>query len=310
MLNRRFTHILLIAAILLGSAASSQENLRIRRPPVDKGSQQPSDCQISQCFQAPAMRVTLPKPIEGGASNSKLKGGTEKETHKGDLTEIQLQRLASHDIVLLVDRSWSMGTNDCPAPSTLSDKLPFPFAVCTDETTSRWDWCLTQTSHLAKQTERALANGFTVVLFAGHFDVFPHVNVKQLRSIFADHSPGGSTKLEKPLENTFDEYFNRKKLANGHVKPLVVGIITDGCPTHPEFVRQEIASVTQQMHEPNEITIVFFLIGARDRKGEEFVWDISHNLHSQGAKFNIVKSVPFGDIEHLGLARALAENLQ
>jgi len=307
---RQFTQLLLIAALLLGSAAFSEENLRIRRPPADSTNAPSNDAQISQSFQAPAMRVTLPKPIEGGASTSNLKGGTQKETRKGDLTEVQLKRLASHDIVLLVDRSWSMGTNDCPASNSWADKLPFPLAVGSDDSTSRWEWCLAQTSHLAKQTERALANGFTVVLFAGHYDVFPHVNVKQLRSIFSDHSPGGSTKLEKPLENTFDEYFNRKKLANGHVKPLVVGIITDGCPTHPEFVRQEIASVTHEMRDPTEITIVFFLIGAHDRKGEEFVADISRNLISDGAKFNIVRYVPFSQSEQLGLARALAENLQ
>jgi hypothetical protein len=163
---------------------------------------------------------------------------------------------------------------------------------------------------MAKQTERALANGFTVILFAGHYDVFPHVTVKQLRGIFSDHSPGGSTKLEKPLESAFSDYFTRKKQANGHVKPLLVGVITDGCPTHPEYVREALTSVTREMRDPSEITVVFFLIGAHDRKGEEFVWDISHNLAREGARFNIVKSVPFGECEHLGLARALAENLQ
>jgi len=161
---------------------------------------------------------------------------------------------------------------------------------------------------MARQTERALPNGFTVVLFAGHYDVFPHVNAKQLREIFADHSPGGSTKLEKPLESTFNDYLNRKK--TGRVKPLLIGVITDGCPTHPEFVREEIASITHELRDPNEVTIVFFLIGSNDRKGESFVWDLSHNLTSDGARFNIVRSVPFGECQRLGLARALAENLQ
>jgi len=146
------------------------------------------------------------------------------------------------------------------------------------------------------------------VLFAGHYDVFPHVNAKQLREIFANNSPGGSTKLEKPLESTFNDYFNRKK--SGRVKPLLIGVITDGCPTHPEFVREEIASITHEMRDPSEITIVFFLIGSNDRKGESFVWDISHNLTGEGAKFNIVRSVPFAECQRLGLARALAENLQ
>jgi hypothetical protein len=304
----QFTKLLLISALLFGSAVAAQENFRIQRPPADASNAPVVAPQITQSFQAPPMTVSIPKPLTGSAGSTNLKSSVQQENRRGELTEVQLKRLASHDIVLMIDRSYSMGTNDCPSSSFLADKLPFPFGVGSDNSTSRWDWCAAQTSHMAKQTERALSNGFTVMLFSGHFDVFPHVNVKQLREIFADNSPGGSTKLEKPLESTFNDYFNRKK--SGRVKPLLVGVITDGCPTHPEFVREEIASITHEMRDPNEITIVFFLIGSNDRKGENFVWDISHNLTSAGAKYNIVRSVPFAECERMGLARALAENLQ
>ncbi len=250
----------------------------------------------------PEFRVVLPqKPLNGGTVGH--------PPISGDLTDSDLRRLAAHDIVLLIDKSWSMGRNDCPMPDKIG-LFGIKSAAPKDEFVTRWEWCEGQTSHMAKQTEKALSNGFSVALFDGKFQVFDHVNLKELHRIFADHHPGGHTNLEEPLDSFFDDYFKRRTVFRGQVRPLLVGVITDGCPTHPDAVRDSIVEVTKQMRNPGEITIVFFLIGNHDKRGEEFVEDIGRNATKNGAQFNVVKSVPFSELEHIGLAKALAQNLQ
>lgn len=257
------------------------------------------------------MRLKLPDQPSGRP----LKGAVNDDALKSGLTQLELKHLAAHDIILVIDKSSSMATPDCPTGGSGSSALglisSFAFG-CTglmDSAASRWNWCLRQTVQMAKQTEGALANGFTVVLFSGHFDVFQHVTVQELPNIFKEHHPGGCTNLDRPLEASFNDYFRRKRVTNGDVKPLLVGVITDGCPTEPDAARRAIISATHLMRNPNEITIIFFLIGGDDPGGERFVWGLSHNLVREGARYQIVKAVPFYMLEKQGLARALADNL-
>jgi len=306
----QFALLALLLAVFL--PVQGQESMRIQRPATDNTNYPLVAPEIRQSFQAPPMRVALPKPDVGTEDTGKHKKSSDKELRKSSLTEAQLRSLASHDIVLLIDKSFSMGTPDCPAQISLLNKISFlsPFTLGIDgETISRWDWCLAQTSHMAKETEQALPNGFTVVLFDGHPYAYRNVHMKDLRQIFYDYHPGGSTKLELPLDGAFSEYFAQRQAQSSRVKPLLIGIITDGCPTHPELVEEVIASATQHMRDPNEITIVFFLIGKHDRKGEEFVYELSHISIRDGVRFNIVRPVPFAECEQLGLVRALAEHL-
>jgi hypothetical protein len=308
----QFALLLLLLAIFFSLPVQGQESTRIQRPATDNTNYPLVAPEITQSFQAPPMRVALPQPMVGVEDTSKHKKSSDKDLRKSSLTEAQLRNLASHDIVLLIDKSFSMGTPDCPAQISLLNKMSFlsPFTLGIDsETISRWDWCLAQTSHMAKETEQALPNGFTVVLFDGHPHAYSNVRMKDLRQIFSDYHPGGSTKLELPLDEAFSDYFAHRQAQGSHIKPLLIGIITDGCPTHPELVQQVIASATQHMRNPNEITIVFFLIGKHDRKGEQFVYELSHDAISDGAKFNIVRPVPFAECEQSGLVRALAEHL-
>jgi hypothetical protein len=244
------------------------------------------------------------KPLNETINEGALKSG---------LTQVQLRHLADHDIVLLVDKSSSMSTMDCPVLMTGTSKLRALSSLVLGlggMSASRWDWCLRQTAHMAKQTEDAIKSGFTVILFAGHFDVFPHVTAQQLPKIFSENSPGGNTNLAEPLKTTFDDYFRRKRMSNGNVKPLLIGVITDGCPDNANAVRHAIISATRAAHSPSEITVIFFLIGEHDRRGEEFAFDLSNNLMNEGAPFQIVKAVPFRELEELGLALALANQLQ
>ncbi len=284
------------------------------KPAPSRSSQQPATASQSSgednAFSHTQMRISLPTPAP--AAKEPLKSSISTDVHdKGQLTQVQLQKLAAHDIVLIIDKSGSMGTRDCPMPLFGSGKLSlfssFMLGPGLGEI-SRWDWCLQQAGHMAKETAQVLPNGFSVILFDSRFNVFPNVKFDQLPDIFQSNQPGGGTELAPPLMSTFGDYFQRKRYAPTKVKPLVVGIITDGCPADHGPSLGSIAEATHHIKEESELTVIFFLIGARDHEGQRFVEEATHDL--RGAKFNVVKSVPFQELLRAGLAESLANNLK
>jgi Mg-chelatase subunit ChlD len=300
-------------------SSRAQESLRLPRPadalsgPGDFATT-PSTDQDLGGFQP---RLAVPDNTTTKQNEPKLKANVSDDALDNGLNEgltrVDLQRLAAHDIVLLVDKSGSMRTGDCPISGSGTSKLESIVAPLlvggSPLSSSRWEWCHNQTEKMVKQTEGALPNGFSVVLFDSRFAVFPHVTVDGLADMFRKNHPGGGTDLASPLDCVFRDYFNRKKVSNASVKPLLIGVITDGCPNFPMPVHDVIIRATHSIGSPSEITIVFFLIGGQDHTGEEFVRDIIHNLTREGATYNIVKSVSFHDLKKAGLAKALAENL-
>ncbi len=227
------------------------------------------------------------------------------------LTQVDIQRLANHEVVLLIDRSASMAAMDCPTSNLghsigmIPSILGIPLL-----STSRWQWCLHQTSEMSKETQNIFNRGITVVLFSSGFITFPNVTMDQVQQIFQQNYPAGGTDLAPPLATQIGEYFKRREYARGNVKPLMIGIITDGCPSNKQAVRQAIVDATHLMKNPQEVTIIFFVIGGMDFQGEMFVRDLCTNLTNQGAAFPIVKEVSFSELQHIGLAKAIAQNLQ
>jgi hypothetical protein len=163
---------------------------------------------------------------------------------------------------------------------------------------------------MSQLTQQVLPAGFTVLLFDSGSYLFPHVTTDNLARIFATNNPGGGTNLTLPLNQVFNDYFKRKKLSKVPIKPLLVGIITDGCPNDPRAVKNLLVNLTHSLQDPKEITIIFFLIGGHDSSGKKFARDLSQNLTAAGAAFNIVKEVPFEEVQKSGLAQALANNLE
>lgn len=247
-----------------------------------------------------------------GARQNQLGTGVENEGGKQrTLTQVDLQKLAAHDVVLLIDRSGSMSAMDCPTMNLghnlgmIPSLLGIPLM-----STSRWNWCLQQTSDLARQTASIYDRGITVVLFSTGFMTFPNVTMDRLPSIFSQNYPDGGTNLAQPLALQIGEYFRRREMMQGRVKPLIVGIITDGCPNNRQAVRDAIIDATHLMRNQQEVTIIFFMIGGMDFMGEHFVHGLCSNLVSEGAAFPIVKEVSFAELQQIGLAKAVAQNLQ
>lgn len=308
-----------ILFVLLAGAlppGRTQESLRLQRPLAGQAEATepiPADTPTPGNFQ---VRLAVPDKASDGQDTTKLQANvSEDDAYETGLTQVELARLAAHDIVLLVDKSGSMSTADCPGKGSGSGAAKVASVVgpllvgASPFSASRWSWCHSQTERMAKLTENVLPQGFSVVVFDSRFEVFPHVTVDGLADIFRKNRPGGGTNLAEPLDCVFRDYFNRKRTPGASVKPLLIGVITDGCPNFPRPVHDVIIRATHSISNANDITIVFFLIGGQDHTGEEFVHDITHNLLREGASFNIVKSVSFHDLKKIGLAKALAENL-
>ncbi len=249
-------------------------------------------------------------PYYGNAQQNQL-NAEDNTASPRTLTQIDLQRLAKHDVVLLIDRSSSMASLDCPAGKggakigMLPALLGLPIMA-----TSRWEWCQHQTADLSRQTQGIFQQGITIVLFSSGFVTLPNVTVDAVPRIFENNFPMGGTNLAPPLAMQIGEYFRRRQMSNGRARPVMIGVITDGCPTNKMAVKEAIVEATQMMRDPQEITIVFFLIGAMDFMGERFVNDLATNLTRQGARYQIVKQVTFSELQRLGLAKAIADNLQ
>ncbi len=306
-LNLLCIFIVLAFAIVCNVAIHAQETFRLSRSDSNiNSSAYPPLAPSRQTIindNSSAFRINLPPASQ---STQSLKGGVQAQ--QNSLTQVQLQRLAAHDIVLLIDKSGSMATADCPISSggkSILSSLLFGSLF----SNSRWQWCQSQTAQMSELTRQVIPEGFTILLFDSGYYLFPHASTSNLGQIFARNSPGGSTNLTAPLNAVFTDYFKRKQLSQGRIKPLLIGIITDGCPDQPKEVRRQLVDLTHSLQNQEEITIVFFLIGSHDSKGEKFVANLSNNLVADGAAFNIVKCVPFSDVQNSGLARSLADNL-
>lgn len=240
-----------------------------------------------------------------------LKTGSNTTTLNGGLTETQLQRLAAHDLVLIIDQSASMNTQDCPVSGlgrvggTIMGMLLGSAGMV-----SRWQWCRDQTMNLAEQTRFASSKGLSVILFSTNFEVHSRVSVDDIPTIFKQVAPHGTTNLTEPLRITINDFFRRQTETRGNVKPLAIAIITDGLPTNEANVCKVLVDTTNQMRNPRDIKVTVFLIGNSALNGQAFVNEIERNLPKYGAKFNIVKSVSFWNLMKVGLSRALADALE
>ncbi len=317
-MNRRVNFlsilVLLSFSIIFSIAIHAQDRLRLSRPVESEtnnspGSSSNNNDPSSSNDNSSAFRINLPTP--NSHNPAAIKGGVNQESEPGNLTQVQLQKLAAHDIILLIDKSGSMDTPDCPrnGNSGLKSILPSLIIGGSSENT-RWQWCRQQIAQMSELTQQILPAGFTVLLFDSGCYLFPRVNTNSLAHIFATNNPGGSTNLTLPLRKVFDDYFKREKLSKVKIKPLLVGIITDGCPDDPHAVKKLLIDLTHSLKNPNEITIVFFLIGGHDSQGEKFVKDLTQKLVTSGAAFDIVKAVNFDQVQKYGLASALADNLE
>lgn len=195
--------------------------------------------------------------------------------------------LANFDLELIVDQSLSMRRRDCPGR------------------TSRWDWCGMQLSNLSDQLAPYAPRGFTLTTFASEFQSYQNATARDVQQLFSGFRLGSGTRLAGPLDARLGHYFQTR---NAHSKPLLIVVITDGVPspaTEPMLVAGTLIAATRRMVRPDEVTVVFFQIGGGDQLGRFFLSQMDNTLVAAGAKYDIVRSVPFEQLERFGLTQSL-----
>lgn len=201
----------------------------------------------------------------------------------------RIRILANYNLELIIDRSLSMRRRDCPGGL------------------SRWDWSAMQATEIARALAPYAPNGVTVTRFAMEFDVHEHSSSAEVVRILQQPDFQFGTRLCEPLAARLDNFFARYHPGD---KPLLIAVITDGCPfprPEPRMVLDELIDASQRMISPGEVTIVFLQLGGDDPRGRNYLLNLGSNLMQYGARYQYVQTKPFEELEIKGLAQALAE---
>lgn len=270
---------------LQGNASVNSESLRLTR---GKAKLQSSAEQQEAVPDSGPTAVDLgafqTAPLNGNANNTTLPG-------KGTSTS-RVQLLSDYDIELIVDSSSSMNEDDCPGGL------------------SRWNWCGMQATDLARQISPFARRGLTITTFAAKYYVFENSSPSGIAELFSNKFFRIGTRLAEPLDNRLNAFFSRRRPGS---KPLLIAVITDGLPhpkEEPQMVINTLIQASHQMNSPNEVTVVFFQIGADDLKGRAFLSYLDTSLVSQGARFDMVRTIPFNHLMQVGLSQSLVESIQ
>ncbi len=189
--------------------------------------------------------------------------------------------LANRDYTLILDKSGSMATRDQAGGK------------------SRWSAVKESTLALASKCEELDPDGITVYTFAGRFKRYDNVTAAKVEQIFQENEPSGSTNLTAVLQDALDHYFRKKE--RRHETILVV---TDGEPDDRKSVFEVIIKATQKMNADEELAISFLQIG-NDPAATQFLQALDDKLMSVGAKFDIVDTVTFADMEDMTMTEVL-----
>lgn len=259
-----------------------------------KGSVQPPKKSI------PALRDGVnrqgPQPLQSEAPAlepfARIPASAKQTQLQGDLSKEDLKLLSRHDVIVMQDRSTSMG-----------EKEYFP----SFGRASRWQWCLNQARDLTRQTAGIPDWAITLILFSSKYDIHQRVTLQDLPAIFVREGIFIGTRLADPVAEALSDYFNRR--AAGKVRPLIIAIVTDGKPQDEENLRDVIINATQQLNDRNEVRITFLQVGT-DHEGQKKLGKLNYRLVTRGARYDIVDVVPFYQVAQQGLARALVDAIR
>ncbi len=219
-----------------------------------------------------------------------------KESTGDKLSEKELRCLSKYEICLVLDCSASMNKK-------LDD-----FLITSRE--SRWQWCENQASSLCRQIESHFPEGITVIPFSDRAQRFSKVKASELETIFKSTYPEGMTMLDHALELEFEHFLNERPQAKAKQKALLITVITDGAPSAPQRIADQISELASKTKR-GELKILFFMIGD-DPMAAAFIDYLQKQglsrINSAG-NTDIVSSLPFSELLRLGLSRSLLAHL-
>jgi hypothetical protein len=214
----------------------------------------------------------------------------------------KLARLRDYDLVVVIDKSRSMSVADCRNLLTDVTAKPSEIFGLKDPKISRWEWCREQTLKLTEATQDVLNEGFKLVVFSKDAVEYSNVGPKAIEAVFRDNKPEGPTHATATLNTQFEEYFAKRSNIGADAKPLLILMITDGCPQDPPSLCASVLNAARRMNRPDEITLTIVQIG-HDQKAAHLLSRL--NDPTDGAKYRIVNTKSFDEVEKIGLTGTL-----
>lgn len=205
------------------------------------------------------------------------------EQNKSSVTN---EELAKYDFVVMIDKSGSMSTVDCPGNK------------------SRWDYAQEQASAIARECAKYDSDGIDVVVFNGSAKPYPNTTPEKVAQVFAENSPSGGTDTAGALKLVLDAYTTRK--AAGTAKPVIIVCITDGAPNDEKAVDNVIINHANSMTEDGETGITFVQIG-KDVHARAFLKHLDDDLQGLGAKYDIVDTKNDEEMDSISITDILTQ---
>lgn len=239
------------------------------------------------------------------------KGNTVSRPLTGNLSKYELQVLAKRDITILVDKSYSMNTRDCPPVAgaiPVQNRNPgFMDKVLGDTSKfSRWQWTASHANDFSKQINGVKPDGFKLVIFSSWRQIYENVTPREVPKIFYNTKIGSGTKTATILGEQLLQYIQKRNTPGKAVKPLAIAVVTDGLPDNRTNLREIIIHITKQMKSKDEIAISFIQIG-ESHKGRSFLEELDNDLTKYGAKYDIVDTKTFDQVKVSGLGRSIVD---
>lgn len=195
--------------------------------------------------------------------------------------------LKNRDYTLVLDKSGSMSTTDCPSGK------------------SRWTYAQESTQAISREINKFDPDGITVIPFAGSHKVYENTTPETVDRIFSENSPMGGTRLGPVLDAVFSGYLERKTKNTTKPNGEMLIIMTDGQPEDEPEVAKKIIEFTKKLDNGDgEFGISFLQVG-KDPGATAFLQRLDDNLEKEGAKFDIVDTKSMEEVENLGLVETL-----
>lgn len=168
---------------------------------------------------------------------------------------------SEYDFIIVVDKSGSMGETDMPGGR------------------SRWEAVQESAVSIAREVSKFDSDGLGLVLFSGTNIVSQDgVGVDEVKKIFAQNRPAGSTPLAEALEAAF-------KLAGKSDKKDFIIVFTDGVPDNKAGAAGVIIEHSHKQETDDACTVLFIQVG-HDAAATAYLKQLDDDL--TGAKFDIV----------------------
>ncbi|MBD2653189.1 MULTISPECIES: vWA domain-containing protein [Synechocystis] len=173
---------------------------------------------------------------------------------------------------------------------------------------SRWELVQESTLALARKCDQLDDDGITVYTFSGKFRRYDNVNASKVEQIFQENEPVGGTNLTAVLQDAINNFLQRKKSNQAQIGETIL-VITDGEPNDRRSVFEIIIQASKCLDADEELAISFMQIG-NDPSATKFLQALDDQLMEVGAKFDIVDTVTFDEMEDLTLTEVLLNAIE